>query len=177
MVKAPPYGRRLTTGTQAGTASRNQLAGTLKWRAALLGMFLLSGAVTASEEPQELPVIGLNVGIHLIRAEVATTPQQRSFGLMFRQVMGASEGMLFVFDRAQQQCFWMKDTHLPLSAAFVADDGSIVNIEDMTPESLDRHCSTKPVRFVLEMHQGWFAQRGVTAGTRIQGGPFSRSGQ
>ena len=175
MVEAPPYGRCLTTGTQSVTESRKPVAGARKWRAALLGMLLLSGAVTARDEPQELPVIGLNVGIHLIQAQVATTPEHRSTGLMFRQVMAANEGMLFVFDRPQQQCFWMKDTPLPLSAAFLAEDGSVVNIEEMKPGSLDTHCSTQPVRFVLEMHQGWFAKRGITAGTRIHGGPFGGS--
>ncbi len=115
---------------------------------------------------------GLNVGIHLIAAQVATTPQQLATGLMFRRAMPAGEGMLFVFGQSRQQCFWMKDTLIPLSAAFVADDGSIVNIEDMQPKALDRHCSLKPVRFVLEMNQGWFTQRGIGAGTRIQGGPF-----
>jgi uncharacterized membrane protein (UPF0127 family) len=95
---------------------------------------------------------------------------------MFREAMPANEGMLFVFQQARQQCFWMKDTPLPLSAAFVADDGTIVNIEDMAPGSLDRHCSAKPVRFVLEMNQGWFAQRGIAPGFRLQGGPFPGTG-
>jgi len=91
---------------------------------------------------------------------------------MFRRTMAANEGMLFVFAEPRPQCFWMKNTLLPLSAAFIADDGRIVNIEDMAPQTLDSHCSAKPVRFVLEMNQGWFAQRGLAPGSRIQGAPF-----
>ena len=82
--------------------------------------------------------------------------------------------MLFVFAQPRQQCFWMKNTLLPLTAAFVADDGTIVNLADMKPQSTDSHCSTKPVRYVLEMNQGWFAQRGIRAGAKLDGAPFKR---
>ena len=94
-------------------------------------------------------------------------------GLMFRSSMPVNDGMLFAFEQAGVQCFWMKNTLLPLSAAFVADDGRIVNIEDMQPQSEDSHCSAKPVRFVLEMNQGWFARRGIKPGSRLQGAPFA----
>ena len=138
--------------------------------AVLSTMFLgLAGAQTG---PQKLPSIRLNAGIHNIQAEVAKTPDERSTGLMFRTSMGANDGMLFAFEQAGQQCFWMKNTLLPLSVAFVADDGSIVNIEDMKPQTLDSHCSTKPVRFVLEMNEGWFAKRGIKPGARLRGAPF-----
>ena len=142
---------------------------------ALFGCLLLGVAVaTQAQEqtPQELPAIQLSAGIHLIQAQVAVTGEQHRVGLMFRQTMAANEGMLFAFPEVQQQCFWMKNTLLPLSAAFIADDGSVVNIEDMAPKTLDPHCSAKPVRFVLEMNQGWFAQRGITPGARLQGAPF-----
>ena len=66
----------------------------------------------------------------------------------------------------------MRNTLIPLTAAFVADDGTIVNLADMKPQSDDSHCSAKPVRFVLEMNQGWFAQRGLRAGARLTGVPF-----
>ena len=72
------------------------------------------------------------------------------------------------------QCFWMKNTLLPLTAAFVADDGSIVNLADMQPQTEDSHCSTKPVRYVLEMNQGWFAKRGIQAGAKLSGSLFTR---
>jgi hypothetical protein len=91
---------------------------------------------------------------------------------MHRQDMPANEGMLFVFESPAVQCFWMKNTLIPLTAAFVADDGSIVNLADMQPQSLDSHCSEKPVRYVLEMNQGWFSKRGLRAGSRLSGPPF-----
>jgi uncharacterized protein len=138
----------------------------------LLAM-LVSAAAWAQSGPQKLPQIRLNAGIHNINAELAATPEQREIGLMFRPVMEVNDGMLFVFERAGQQCFWMKNTLIPLSAAFVADDGTVVNIEAMKPQTLDGHCSTQPVRFVLEMNDGWFAKRGIKPGSKLRGAPFS----
>ena len=86
--------------------------------------------------------------------------------------MPAHEGMLFVFEEAGVQCFWMRNTPLPLDAAFVADDGRIVNIASMQPHSEQSHCSEKPVRYVLEMNQGWFAKRGLKPGSALSGSPF-----
>ncbi len=110
--------------------------------------------------------------MHVIQAQVAATPQQRSVGLMWRQDMPANEGMLFVFERPEVQCFWMKNTLLPLTAAFIDDAGQIVNLADMKPQTTDSHCSQKPVRYVLEMNQGWFAKRGLSAGTQLRGSVF-----
>ena len=112
--------------------------------------------------------------MHRIDAQVALAPQERQIGLMFRKEMPQHEGMLFVFEQPAQQCFWMKNTLLPLTAAFVADDGTIVNLEDMKPQTLDSHCSAKPVRYVLEMNKGWFAQKGIKAGTKLGGALFQR---
>lgn len=143
-------------------------------RAAATWVFALVLGVSASaqEAPQELPSIRINAGIHNITAQLAQTPQQREIGLMFRTSMGPNDGMLFAFEQAGQQCFWMKNTLIPLSAAFVADDGSIVNVEAMKPQTLDAHCSTQPVRFVLEMNDGWFAKRGIKPGAKLRGTPF-----
>jgi uncharacterized membrane protein (UPF0127 family) len=140
--------------------------------AALLGLLFCAALASAQDGPQKLPQIRLNAGIHNINAELASTPQQREIGLMFREAMPANDGMLFVFESPGQQCFWMKNTLIPLSVAFVADDGSVVNIEDMKPQTLDGHCSLKPVRFVLEMNKGWFDKRGIKAGSRLRGAPF-----
>jgi uncharacterized membrane protein (UPF0127 family) len=93
---------------------------------------------------------------------------------MWRKEMPQNEGMLFVFEQAVVQCFWMRNTLLPLTAAFVADDGTIVNLADMKPQSDDSHCSKKPVRFVLEMNQGWFAKRNIQAGFKLTGPAFSK---
>ena len=134
---------------------------------------LLTGPAWSRDAPQlELPRVTLTAGMHLIQAQVAATPEQRSIGLMFREDMPGGEGMLFVFEQPAGQCVWMKNTLLPLTAAFVADDGTIVNLVDMKPQSLDSHCSARPVRYVLEMHQGWFAKRGIQAGSRLSGAPF-----
>lgn len=134
---------------------------------------LASGPTWSQEAPQrDLPRVTLSAGMHLINAQVAATPQARTVGLMFRQEMPANEGMLFVFEQPATQCFWMKNTLLPLTAAFVADDGTIVNLADMQPQSLDSHCSAQPVRYVLEMHQGWFTKRNVKPGSRLGGQPF-----
>ena len=92
---------------------------------------------------------------------------------MFRPTMPTNDGMLFVFERAGQQCFWMKNTQIALSAAFIADDGTVVNIEAMQPQTLDSHCSTQPVRYVLEMNEGWFAKRGIKPGSKLRGAPFT----
>jgi uncharacterized protein len=139
-----------------------------------LALALLCSRAVAQDMPQKLPAIKLSAGMHVIQAELAQTPEERSTGLMFRKTMATNDGMLFAFEAPGQQCFWMKNTLLPLSVAFIADDGSVVNIESMKPQTLDSHCSTKPVRFVLEMNEGWFAKRGIKAGTKLQGAPFTR---
>jgi uncharacterized membrane protein (UPF0127 family) len=136
-------------------------------------MLVLAPALAQNAPQQDLPRATLKAGMHLIQAQVASTPQQRAVGLMHRADMPANEGMLFVFEQPAVQCFWMKNTLLPLTAAFVQDDGTVVNLADMQPQSLDSHCSTKPVRYVLEMHQGWFAKRGIQSGFRLSGPPFS----
>jgi uncharacterized membrane protein (UPF0127 family) len=138
----------------------------------LAAIVTLSAApVSAQGQPQlRLPVVQLSAGMHAIRAQVAATPEQRATGLMFRREMPSNEGMLFVFEQpSSQQCFWMKDTLLPLSIAFLADDGTIINLADMQPQSLDGHCSAKPVRYALEMNRGWFAQRGIKPGFKLTG--------
>lgn len=91
---------------------------------------------------------------------------------MHRKDMPQHEGMLFVFESREMQCFWMKNTLLPLSIAFLADDGRIVSIADMKPLDETSHCSAEPVRFALEMNQGWFAKRGFKPGMKLQGKPF-----
>ena len=143
-------------------------------RALFIGLSLLvCTCAQAQDTPQtNLPRIKLQAGMFQIDTQVAQTPEQRSTGLMFRTDMPAHEGMLFVFEQPATQCFWMKNTLIPLTAAFVADDGTIVNLADMKPQTTDSHCSVKPVRFVLEMNQGWFAKRGLKAGSKLTGVAF-----
>ncbi len=145
------------------------------WQTSMTLLMLgLAGALPASAQdgPQRLPTVTLGAGILNIKAEVAQTPQQHQIGLMHRTSMGANEGMLFAFERPGQQCFWMKNTLLPLSIAFVADDGTVVNVDEMKPQTLDTHCSARPVRYVLEMNAGWFKKHGIKAGDKLSGAPF-----
>jgi hypothetical protein len=82
--------------------------------------------------------------------------------------------MLFVFEDKSQQCFWMRNTIVPLTIAFIEDDGTIAQLADMAPKTEVNHCSQKPVRYALEMEQGWFAKRGLAAGAKIGGLPPGR---
>lgn len=131
-------------------------------------------AVAQTRAQSTLPAVKLNAGIHVITAEAATTEQTRVVGLMFRERLAPNHGMLFVFDYKSQQCFWMRNTPLPLTIAFIEDDGTVVQLVDMAPQSDALHCSQKPVRFALEMEQGWFAKRGIAPGAKIGGLPGKR---
>ena len=154
-------------------APRSHLRAPARLLGALALSLVVSSPALAQDGPQlNLPRVKLSAGMHQIDAQVAQTPAQRQIGLMFRRDMPQHEGMLFVFEQPTTQCFWMKNTLLPLTAAFVADDGTIVNLADMKPQTEDSHCSTKPVRFVLEMNQGWFAKKNLKAGAKLAGAPF-----
>ena len=148
-------------------------------RSLLLALFLSAGLLPAARtqgaegEPQmDLKRVRIAAGMYQIDAQVAASPLERQIGLMYRKEMPQQEGMLFVFEQAAPQCFWMKNTLLPLTAAFVADDGRIVNLVDMKPQSTDNHCSEEPVRYVLEMNQGWFAKKNIKKGFKLSGTPF-----
>lgn len=142
----------------------------------LTGAILATSALIAHAQPAAsnqtgLPIAELSTGIHVIHAEVANTDDTRRTGLMFRKSLPTNGGMLFIFDTPEMQCFWMRNTPLPLSIAFITEDGTIANIADMAPYSDDTHCSAQPVRYALEMTQGWFESRGVKASQRINGLP------
>ena len=147
-------------------------------RLGLIASFCLTALATTSSQaqdaPQRLRSIPLQAGMHVIDAELALTPEQRQIGLMHRRDMPANHGMLFVFESPQVQCFWMKNTLLPLSIAFIGDDGGVVNITDMKPLDETSHCSQKTVRYVLEMNQGWFAKKGIKPGFKLSGAPWQR---
>ena len=158
-------------------ASRTPKTRFMSWLVAIalspLGMPLQA---VAQQGPQlDLERIKISAGMHLITAQVAATPEQRQIGLMLRTDMPPQEGMIFLFEQSSQQCFWMKNTLLPLTAAFVADDGRIVNLVDMKPQTLDAHCSQEPVRYVLEMNQGWFAKKGIKSGSKLTSELFQRN--
>jgi uncharacterized membrane protein (UPF0127 family) len=141
--------------------------------ATALAAVVLASVPARAQEPQtQLPRVTLSAGMNQIDAQVAAAPDQRMIGLMFRKEMPQHEGMLFVFEQPSVQCFWMKNTLLPLTAAFVADDGTVINLADMKPQTTDSHCSAKPVRYVLEMNQGWFAKKGIKPGMKLRGEIF-----
>ena len=133
------------------------------------------GALAQTGPQPKLPTIPLTFGMRIVQAELAITPEQQMVGMMFRTEMGPYEGMLFVNDEPGVRCFWMRNTLIPLSIAFIADDGRIVNIDEMQPRSDASHCSKAPVRYVLEMPKGWFAKHGIEPGFKIGGKPFVRN--
>jgi uncharacterized membrane protein (UPF0127 family) len=142
-------------------------------RTLALAAVLLAGSASAQTAPQpKLPTLEIGAGMHRIQAEVARAPAEQMTGMMFRTQMGTHEGMLFVNPEPEIRCFWMRNTLIPLAIAFIADDGTIVNIAEMQPRSEQSHCSAKPVRYALEMNQGWFDKRGIKPGFKLKGGPF-----
>jgi uncharacterized membrane protein (UPF0127 family) len=123
----------------------------------------------------ELPAVTLTIGSQKLVAEVATTPEQREVGLMNRFSLKPDHGMLFVFERPEPLAFWMRNTYVPLSIAFIAADGRILNIDDMQPQTDDAHWSKGPAMYALEMKKGWFAERRIVAGAIVQGSPIGGS--
>jgi hypothetical protein len=144
---------------------------TMMWYLRLLGLLMFPMAAFAAAG--DLPTTVLTIGGHKLTAEVVVTPEQRAVGLMNRFSLRPDHGMLFVFERAEPQGFWMRNTFIPLSIAFVADNGRIVNIEDMKPQTEDTHWSKGPARFAIEMKKGWFAERGIGPGAVVSGLPKS----
>ena len=141
----------------------------------LATLLLAASTLAAGQDgPQpRLQTISLTAGMHVIKAELAVSPTEQATGMMFRREMPGNEGMLFVNDDAATRCFWMRNTLVPLTIAFIADDGTIVNLADMAPQSDESHCSAQPVRYALEMSRGWFAKRGLKAGFKLRGRPFT----
>lgn len=133
--------------------------------------FLFALLLIAAPARAQLPVVELNAGMYLIRAEVAADFASRARGLMHRKALAPNAGMLFIFEEPGAQCMWMKNTFIPLSVAFLDERGEIINIADMTPHSEQAHCADRPARYALEMNRGWFAARGIKPGTRLGGIP------
>jgi uncharacterized membrane protein (UPF0127 family) len=117
---------------------------------------------------QDLPRVPLYVKSKEIRVEVAKTPEERAKGLMGRTHLGENEGMLFIFEKEDYHGFWMKDTLIPLSIAFIDREGRILAVMDMEPLTLQSHPPPKPVLYALEMKKGWFSANGIKAGDSIR---------
>ena len=141
------------------------------WLALALAAGVIAQVAAAADA---LPAIPLTINGHKITAEVAATPEQRATGLMHRFSLRPDHGMVFVFERAEPQAFWMMNTFIPLSIAFIAPDGRIINVDDMAPHDESRHWSKGPALYALEMRKGWFAERGIRAGDVVKGLPLPK---
>lgn len=144
-----------------------------KVKGCILAVLLLTSLVPAQTPAQGrlLPTALLKIGGISAYVEVASTPEARNRGLMFRESLPVDHGMLFVFEQDNLQCFWMRNTPLPLTIAFIDAQGRIINLGDMQPYSEAEHCPTRPMRYALEMRQGWFGQFGIKAGSVVEGLP------
>lgn len=132
----------------------------------LCTIFLL---FASAQSLAQMPRLELTAGFYRIEAEVAADQANRMQGLMQRRSMPANQGMLFVFTQVDRHCMWMRNTYLPLSVAFLDEQGRILNIEDMQPQTETNHCAASPARFALEMNLGWFSGKGLKPGQRIGG--------
>ena len=140
-------------------------------RLAVLGLALVLPRLAAAADVCSPAILDLRESGAELRfnVEIADDATERAQGLMFRESMAKFSGMLFVYETPQPVAFWMKNTLIPLSIAFIDADGKIVNIADMQPQTEANHCAARPVRYALEMNLGWFASKGMAAGTRIGG--------
>lgn len=114
------------------------------------------------------PSVRVRAGSGTVRAELAVTPEQRSLGLMYRKELGEDDGMLFVFADDKERSFWMRNTLVPLSIAYLDADRKIVRIRDMMPLVENGYSSGRPARYALEVNKGWFSEHGVTEGQTLE---------
>jgi len=149
-------------------------------RAFLIAMLLPLASITLAEaqtlppgakQPSDFPRAKLTAGMYVIDAAVAANDADREQGLMYRTKLGANEGMLFVFNENAVHCFWMKNTLIPLSIAFIRADGTITDIDEMQAETENNHCPRNNGVYALEMPKGWFAAKGIKPGVKIKGLP------
>lgn len=143
----------------------------MRWIFALSFFFLINPQATSGEE------LTLHIGTHSIRATIANTPQSRARGLMKNTQLCKNCGMFFIFPRADKHSFWMKNTPLPLSIAFIGADGNILNIEEMQANNLRTHEAQGDALYALEMNKGWFTDRRIKAKDRLEGLTNAPKGQ
>jgi len=131
--------------------------------------FVIVTALSGIALADGLPTVQLTINSHRLVAEIAATVETRTVGLMHRFSLKPDHGMLFVFNAPQPLTFWMKNTFVPLSIAYIGADGKILNIDDMAPQTETGHSSQGLALYALEMKKGWFADRGIGAGSRVEG--------
>ena len=134
----------------------------------LFFILLLLWTWTSNVASQESLKIPLYIHKTEIWVEVAKTPEQRIVGLMGRDHLGKDEGMFFIFEKEDFHSFWMKDTRIPLSIAFIDKEGKIVRITDMKPFTLESHPPPKRILYALEMNKGWFSTHGIKVGDIVR---------
>lgn len=123
--------------------------------------------VLAHQPQNQLHRTTLSIRMHQVHAQLANTPSQREHGLMFTPSLPETHGMLFIFPSSAKRCFWMKNTLIPLDAAFINEKGHITNIAQMQPLDETSHCSTKAVSYVLEVNRNWFEKRKIVVGDKV----------
>jgi len=138
----------------------------VRLRARLCALMMWSAAATTFAAA---PWTSLRIGSHTVIVEVAATAAARERGLAGRNAIGPDEGMLFVFSASQHPCVWMKDTQIPLAAAFITAEGKIAELVVMEPESTTLRCSRDAVRYVLELRVDWFNRHDVLPGAQVEG--------
>ncbi|MFM0496036.1 DUF192 domain-containing protein [Paraburkholderia caledonica] len=127
-----------------------------------------------AKQPGEFPRAKLTAGMFVIDAAVAANDADREQGLMYRTNLAPNEGMLFVFNENAVHCFWMKNTLIPLSIAFIRADGTVTDIDEMRAETTNNHCPKNNGVYALEMSKGWFTSKGIKPGMKIQGLPAAQ---
>jgi uncharacterized protein len=172
LLKLFRHGRRLGFAASGALVLAGALAAPLPAHAAAPAAAAPTAAMPANfKKKGEFPHVTLSAGAIKISAEVAATQPDREQGLMYRASLGPNEGMLFVFDEIAYHCFWMKNTEIPLSIAYIDDNGVVTDVQEMAAETEDNHCPTKSGRYALEMAKGWFAANNIAPGTQLQGLP------
>ena len=129
---------------------------------------------SGAKQPSEFPRAKLTAGMFVIDAAVAANDADREQGLMYRTNLAPNEGMLFVFNENAVHCFWMKNTLIPLSIAFMRADGTVTDIDEMQSETTNNHCPRNNGVYALEMSKGWFTSKGIKPGMKIQGLPAAQ---
>lgn len=142
--------------------------------AALVSCSAQSGGANPSDTSKpnpKLKTVVLSSGEIRVTVELARTELERNRGLMYRKTLEEGKGMLFVFEQDQRIAFWMRNTSIPLSLAYIGSDGTIFQILDLVPFSEEARLSERSVRYALEVPQGWFAKAGIKVGDKIDMSP------
>ena len=135
----------------------------------LLVVLLLALCSAYAVADPALPEIVLGIKGHKLTAEVAASEPQRANGLMYRRMLPENRGMLFVFPEIAIHGMWMMNTYIPLSVAFLDQNGVIINIADMAPHTRNSHTAARPAKYALEANLGWFRKNGIKPGAKVEG--------